>query len=116
MAGRGFFELAAKGARMDFVALRGHMRELDDEDWDAVREAAEGGDPEAQFLLGCRFWDGVLVSDDCEEWLKRAAAQDHPEAVYWLAQTTFRPSIVTRTIPVTEEQVSLVSSRGVGLG
>lgn len=54
----------------------------------AVKRGAEGGDAEAQWLLGKWLRDGVVSranSADAEQWLRRAAAQDFPQAKYELA-------------------------------
>ena len=51
---------------------------------DAVRALAEGGDPEAQFALGLAFASTGNMYD-CQEaaqWYLKAAAQSHPRAQY----------------------------------
>jgi TPR repeat protein len=54
---------------------------------DDVLARAERGDVEAQFHLGMTFCYGVMASQDSEEaarWFRRAAAQNHPRALYEL--------------------------------
>lgn len=83
--------------------MRDCLIDLDERTWLSIAAAAEAGDSEAQFLLGYRLYDTRLECDGCEEWLRAAAAQDHPEAIYHLAQTTFSPQLMTVTCPETEE-------------
>lgn len=81
---------------MDFKRLRDRLHEIESETWDTIRAAAKDGDAEAQFLLGYRFSDARLDcedSEDCEKWLRAAAEQDHPEALYELALTRFGAQI-----------------------
>lgn len=79
--------------------MRERLDELDSETWKAIRRAARDGNAEAQFLLGFRFNFGSLSSRGCEKWLTAAAAQDHPEALRYLAQTEFRPESSWSTCP-----------------
>ena len=76
---------------MDYAALRQNMLDIDSQTWDEIKILARDGDAEAQVLLGYRLYDTRMECDDCEKWLRQAAAQEHPEAVYHLAQTTFHP-------------------------
>lgn len=51
----------------------------------ATKASAARGDPQAQFNLGWTHW----MRDEFPQalpWLKKAAAQDHPEAIYLLGQ------------------------------
>lgn len=51
-----------------------------------IRPLADAGHAGAQFLLGYLYFTGADVAkDDSREWLKRAAAQDHAEALYYLS-------------------------------
>ena len=61
------------------------------EDYESVesiaRPLAEAGDSEAQYLMGYLFFTAAEVAkDDSRKWLKRAVAQNHPQACYYLAQ------------------------------
>jgi hypothetical protein len=50
---------------------------------DQTREAAERGDPQAQFTLGRRYQNGWGVPKDCEQaaiWYRRAAEQGWADA------------------------------------
>ena len=67
---------------MDYRALRNNLLEINDETWKRIEVAAEAGDSEAQYLLGSCLYDTRLERDDCEKWLRAAAAQEHPEALY----------------------------------
>lgn len=73
---------------MNFESLRERLNEVDPADWKRIRAAARAGDAEAQYLLGSRVYFG-LGRRGCEKWLRAAAAQGHPEALYSLAITTF---------------------------
>ncbi|HET7332563.1 hypothetical protein [Dyella sp.] len=58
-------------------------------DIDALRRAAEQGDPTAQNYLGVRYENGAGVARDAPsavEWFRRAADQGFPEAQYRLGQ------------------------------
>ena len=60
------------------------------EDYDSairlLRPLADAGQSEAQFLFGYLFFTGADVTkDDSRVWLQRAASQDHPDAIYYLA-------------------------------
>jgi hypothetical protein len=58
-------------------------------DIDALRRAAEQGDPTAQNYLGVRYENGAGVARDARsavEWFRRAADQGFPEAQYRLGQ------------------------------
>lgn len=94
---------------MEFESLRERLLELDAQAWATIKVAAEAGDSEAQFLLGYRLYDTRLEHDDCERWLREAATQGHPEALYHLSQTTFRPELMTATCPATEEGLKLLT-------
>jgi len=51
-----------------------------------LRPPADAGQSEAQFLFGYLFFTGADVTkDDSRVWLQRAASQDHPDAIYYLA-------------------------------
>jgi len=51
-----------------------------------LRPLADDGQAAAQYLLGYLFFTSADVAkDDSRAWLQRAAAQDHPEALYHLA-------------------------------
>lgn len=53
-----------------------------------ILEAAEKEDPEAQYLLGKMLLTGDGIEKDPEkgmEWLRKAAVQDHREAMFLLA-------------------------------
>ncbi len=61
------------------------------EDYESVKfisqPLAESGDSEAQYLMGCLFFTAAEVAKEgSREWLKRAVAQNHPQACYCLAQ------------------------------
>ena len=94
---------------MDYEALRQNMLDIDSQTWDEMKILARDGDAEAQFLLGYRLYDTRLECDDCEKWLRQAAAQEHPEAVYHLARTTFHPQVMTVTCPETVEGLRLLT-------
>ena len=81
--------------------MRDSLEELGSETWKVIRKAAKEGDAEAQFLLGIRFHFGGFSARGCEKWLKAAGAQDHPEALRYLAQTEFRPELSWGTCPRT---------------
>ena len=74
---------------------------IDRENYDAaiaiLRPLADSGDVEAEFLMGYLFFTSADVTRlDSQSWLKRAAAKDHPEALYYLAclgdEIDFQPS------------------------
>jgi len=94
---------------VNYEALRNKLHELDPVTWGRIEFAAEAGDSEAQFLLGSCIEDVRLERDDCEKWLRAAAAQNHPAALHHLACTTFRPQVVTVTCPGTEEGRQLLT-------
>ncbi len=51
----------------------------------ALREKAEGGDPDAQFAIGLatQYGVGAMMSyDEAIEWYSRAMSQDHPLALH----------------------------------
>lgn len=53
-----------------------------------LQASADGGDPEAQYLLGLLYQNGVGVAVDAsaaQHWLRAAAQQDHAAAAYVLA-------------------------------
>src|SRR5262245_5849245 len=51
-----------------------------------LRPLAEAEHGEAQFLCGYLYFTSADVTkDDCRRWLQRAAAQNHPGALYYLA-------------------------------
>jgi len=51
-----------------------------------VRPLAEAGNSEAQYLLGYLYFTPVEIDkEEARRWLTRAAAQNHPQACYWLA-------------------------------
>ncbi len=55
-------------------------------DWN--RELAEAGDPEAQYLMGVRYYKGQGVPKDdtmAIEWFQKSAAQHHKPSEYMLA-------------------------------
>jgi hypothetical protein len=63
---------------------------IEREDYDfasqLLRPLADAGDSEAQFLLGYLFFTSAEVpKDNSRQWLQRAAAQNHAEAIYHLA-------------------------------
>jgi TPR repeat protein len=71
-------------ARLMALANAGHHAEV--EVW--ARPRAERGDPDGQFLLGFLPCAGACTdAASAREWLHRAAAQDHPEALYALSRT-----------------------------
>ena len=70
-------------ARLMALAIAGHHAEV--EAW--ARPRAERGDPDGQFLLGFLPSAGACTdAASAREWLHRAAAQDHPEALYALSR------------------------------
>ena len=70
-------------ARLMALANAGHHAEV--EAW--ARPRAEKGDPDGQFLLGFLPSAGACTDvASAREWLHRAAAQDHPEALYALSR------------------------------
>jgi uncharacterized protein len=61
-----------------------------------LRPAAEAGSAEAQYLLGSlHFTSAEINADECHRWLRAAAAQHYPEAVYqlsrWQDASVFEP-------------------------
>ena len=58
------------------------------DNFEAMRQAAEEGDPQAQCYLGVCFQNGQGVAQDNQEavkWYRRAAEQDDPVAQCYLA-------------------------------
>jgi TPR repeat protein len=65
-------------------ALAAIAEEHFDEALAILRPRAEMGDAEAQFLLGYLFFtDAEIEHDEAAAWVARAAAQRHPEALYY---------------------------------
>lgn len=53
---------------------------------DLLRPLAEHGAAEAEFLMGYLYFSSAPVTkDESRSWLERAAAKDHPEALYYLS-------------------------------
>lgn len=56
-------------------------------DFEHLRQAAEGGDADAQFQLGATYYFGKglpLNRDEAANWFRRAAGKGHPLARYYL--------------------------------
>ena len=67
------------------MALANAGRHAEVEAW--ARPRAEAGDADGQFLLGFLVYAGARIDfATAKEWLHRAAAQDHAEALYQLAR------------------------------
>jgi TPR repeat protein len=83
------------------VALADQHRYQEVEAW--ARPRAEGGDADAQFILGYLVFAGAPVNFETAcDWFRKAAAQDHPEALHQLARIDeSRPDAHTTT-PVTD--------------
>lgn len=65
-------------------ALAAIADERFDEALALLRPRAGAGDAEAQFLLGYLFFtDAALEHDEAAAWVARAAAQRHPDALYY---------------------------------
>jgi TPR repeat protein len=73
----------AELTRLMALAESGRHQEV--EAW--ARPRAAEGDADAQFILGYLVFAGACVdfADSCE-WFRRAAAQDHAEAIYELSR------------------------------
>ena len=72
--------------RFVFYAMSNNRRTWDT--FEAMRQAAEEGDPQAQCYLGVCFQNGQGVAQDFQEavkWYRRAAEQDDPVAQCYLA-------------------------------
>jgi len=72
------------------VAVEQAKAAIEREDYDSaiklLRPLADGGLAEAEFLLGYLYFTSAEVSKtESRAWLERAAAQKHPEALYYLA-------------------------------
>ncbi len=68
---------------------------------------ATAGDADAQFLLGYLYFGGADVDAGwARGWLKKAAAQDHAEAVYYVA--TWPETGDWFGFPATDEQMDLL--------
>ncbi len=62
---------------------------MNDLNLEAIMKAAESGDPEAQFRLGCLFDSGRLVRQDAKQaahWYGRAAESGHPHGQFNYAE------------------------------
>ncbi|RCK78856.1 MAG: hypothetical protein OZSIB_1006 [Candidatus Ozemobacter sibiricus] len=56
-------------------------------DYAALRQAAEAGDPDAQFQVGAKYYFGAglpLNKEEAARWFRRAAQKEHPLARYFL--------------------------------
>lgn len=67
------------------------QRAIEREEYDRaialLQPLADSGNPEAQYLLGyLAFTSAEVDLAECRVWLERAAAQQHPEAIYHLAR------------------------------
>lgn len=63
------------------------------EDFKILRQRAEEGDAEAQYMLGDRYLNGEGVTQDASEavkWLRKAAEQGNDEAQFALGLTYFK--------------------------
>ncbi|RRJ83585.1 sel1 repeat family protein [Aestuariirhabdus litorea] len=59
----------------------------------ACEQAASGGDPKAQFLLGNLYYEGVVIPRDTQQamlWFQRASLQGHAQAQYQIAFMLYR--------------------------
>jgi hypothetical protein len=89
------------------VALAEEGRHEEVEAW--ARARAESGDADAQFVLGYLMFTGAEVDYEVSrEWLRRAAAQRHPEAMYHLSQIDDSKDTVHSGLPANEEKRSLL--------
>lgn len=68
----------------------------------ACREAAEGGDLQAQYEMGEFYYQGERIERDIEKalkWFERASIQGHPGAQYQLGLMHYQGEGVTRNLP-----------------
>ncbi|MFB4202349.1 tetratricopeptide repeat protein [Arhodomonas sp. KWT2] len=78
-------------AEVAFPEPGGFMDAVYDQDFPANLEAARNGDARAQALVGAAYAIGVKRQDvpvdgrKAAKWIKKAAAQDLAEGLYWLA-------------------------------
>lgn len=66
---------------------------------DKLQQKAEQGDIEAQFQLGLRYYQGIMVSKDYEQafiWISKAAAQNHLRAQSYLGEMYARGQGVSK--------------------
>lgn len=79
-------EMAYSLARGSLAGTTGNSRDF----W--LMKAAEWGNAEAQCQLGFNHFSGIFMHYDFERaltWFSKAAAQNHPEAMYWLGSIYF---------------------------
>ncbi|MCS4505681.1 sel1 repeat family protein [Arhodomonas aquaeolei] len=78
-------------AEVAFPEPGAFMDALYDQDFQANLEAARNGDARAQVLVGAAYTIGIEWQDvpidfpKAAKWIKKAAAQDLAEGLYWLA-------------------------------
>src|SRR4051794_811109 len=91
--------MKAELARLLAVADLGRHQEVDA--W--ARPRAEAGDADGQFLLGYLVYAGAPVEFGTAcDWFRKAAAQDHAEALYQLARIDESRTDAHSTMPVTD--------------
>ncbi|WP_426417016.1 tetratricopeptide repeat protein [Aestuariirhabdus sp. LZHN29] len=59
----------------------------------ACEQAASGGDPQAQFLLGNLYYEGIVIPREPQQamtWFQRASLQGHAQAQYQIAFMLYR--------------------------
>src|SRR5437867_2088841 len=89
------------------IALAEKGRHDEVEAWAQGR--AESGDADAQFILGYLMFTGAEADYEASlDWLRRAAAQQHPEAMYHLSQLDDSKDGVHTGLPTNEEKRSLL--------
>jgi TPR repeat protein len=89
----------AELARLVALADLGRHKEVDA--W--ARPRAEAGDADGQFLLGYLVYAGAPVDFAAAcEWFRKAAGQDHAEALYQLAQIDESRTDAHSTMPVSD--------------
>jgi len=82
---------------------------------DLLKSLAENDEPEAQFLLGYLYFTNADVTKEQSlDWMRRAAAQDHPEAYYYLFRSSdwvhFTPPIDTQGCQLLRKAAELGSA------
>lgn len=80
---------ATEGSQAVAQVLARRLRQRNTEAVAWLKKAAEQGSVEASYKLGTAYWYGALGLSDEQvglRMIRNAAAQGHPDAVYWLAR------------------------------
>jgi TPR repeat protein len=95
----------AELTRLMALANRGRHQEV--EAW--ARPRAAEGDADAQFILGYLVYAGARVdfASSCE-WFRRAAAQDHAEAIYELSRIDESEATAHSKTPINDSMRALL--------